>query len=123
MSPGKGPFNNDLTKASKEVFDEHVRNALDSSGFTIEFDKLQQEKEQLVSLLKDGTLSEEEKIEYTNLLKEVNEKIDAKLKEREAIEDKREKNRRKKRSKKRRVERQHRTYRKRAVRCAAFCNN
>lgn len=93
MSPGKGPFNNDLTKASKEVFDEHVRNALDSSGFTIEFDKLQQEKEQLVSLLKDGTLSEEEKIEYTNLLKDVNEKIDAKLKEREAIEDEKRKER------------------------------
>ena len=88
MNPGKGPFINDLTKASKEVFDEHVRKALDSSGFTVEFDKIQQEKEQLVSLLEDGTLSEEEKIEYTSLLKDVIEKIDAKLKEREAIEGK-----------------------------------
>ena len=88
MNPGKGPFINDLTKASEEVFDEHVRKALDSSGFTVEFDKLKQEKEQIVSMLEDGTLSEEEKIECTNLLKDVNQKIDAKLKEREAIEGK-----------------------------------
>lgn len=87
MNPGKGPFINALTKASKEVFDEHVGKALDASGFTLEFGKLEQEKEKLESLLKDKTLSEEVKIDYTNWLKDVDEKIDAKLKEKKAMED------------------------------------
>lgn len=86
MNFRKSPFINSLTNASKEVLDEHVEKALDSSGFTVEFEKLEKERRQIEDLLKEGQLSEEEKVKYDKLLREVNVKIDAKEKERKAIE-------------------------------------
>ena len=75
-----------MTNASKEVLDEQVKKALDSSGFTVEFEKLEKERRQIEDLLKEGKVSEEEKVKYDKLLREINVKIDAKEKERKAIE-------------------------------------
>lgn len=86
MNFRKSPFINSLTNASKEVLDEQVKKALDSSGFTVEFEKLEKERRQIEDLLKEGKVSEEEKVKYDNLLREVNVKIDAKEKKRKAIE-------------------------------------
>ena len=86
MNLQKSPFINSLTNASKEVLDEHIKKALDSSGFTVESEKLEHERRQIKDLLKEGNLSEEEKVKYDKLLEEVNDKIDAKNRERKAIE-------------------------------------
>ena len=86
MNVQKTPFINSLTSASKEVLDEHIKKALDSSGFTVETEKLEQERRQTKDLLKEGNLSEEEKDKYEELLKEINDKIEAKNRERKEIE-------------------------------------
>ena len=52
----------------------------------MESEKLEQERRQIKDLLKEGNHSEEEKVKYDKLLEEVNDKIDAKNRERKAIE-------------------------------------
>ena len=64
MNFQKSPFINSLTNASKEVLDEHVKKALDSSEFTVEFEKLEKERRQIEDLLREGKFSEEEKVKY-----------------------------------------------------------
>ena len=76
MNLEKSPFIHRLTKVPKEVYDEHVKEALDSSGFNVESEKLEQEKREIERRLKDGNLSKEEKEKYEKLLEEVNVKLD-----------------------------------------------
>ena len=87
MNQGKSPFIHQLTEASKEVLDERIREALDSSGFTVEIEKLEHDKEELESQLKDGKLSEEDRVELENELMSINDKIDEKSKSRKALEE------------------------------------
>lgn len=75
MNLGKSPFIHSLTKASKKDYYEHVKTALDSSGFNVESEKLEQEKREIEGLLKDGNLSEKEKERYEKLLEEVKAKL------------------------------------------------
>lgn len=87
MNLAKGPFINSDTDASKEVLEERIKKTLDSSGFTLEFEQLKQERERLRILLKEKDLSEEDKSEYENSLRDVEDKIDAKNREKRAIEN------------------------------------
>lgn len=75
MNLEKRPFIHSLTKASKKDYDEHVKTALDSSGFNVESEKLEQEKKETEGLLKDGNLSEKNKEKYEKLLEEVKAKL------------------------------------------------
>ena len=75
MNLEKSPFIHSLTNASKKDYDEHVRTALDSSGFNVESEKLEQEKREIEGLLRDGNLSEKDKEKYEKLLKEVKAKL------------------------------------------------
>lgn len=87
MNLAKSPFINSLTDASKEVLEERIKKTLDSSGFTLEFEQLKQERERLRKiLLEEKDLSEEDKSEYENLLRDVEDKIEAKNREKKAIE-------------------------------------
>ena len=86
MNLGKKPFVNSLTDASKEVLEERVKKTLDSSGFTMKFEELEDERKRLSEILQRINLSEEEKSEYENLLRKVDDKIDAKKREKTAIE-------------------------------------
>ena len=75
MNLEKSPFIHSSTKASKKDYDEHVKTALDSSGFNVESEKLEQEKREIEGLLRDGNLSEKDKEKYEKLLEEVKAKL------------------------------------------------
>lgn len=88
MNLTKKPFINSLTNASDEVLKERIKKTLDSSGFTIEFEQLKQERERLRKILQEEEdLSEEDKSKCEKLLRDVEDKIDAKNKEKKAIEN------------------------------------
>ena len=87
MNQGKDPFIHKLTEASKEVLDERIKQALDSSGFTVEIEKLENDKQELEGRIKEGNLSKEDKDELECELKNVNDKIDEKIKSRKALEE------------------------------------
>ena len=75
MNLEKGPFIHSLTKASEKAYAEHVKTALDSSGFNVESEKLEQEKREIEGLLMAGNLNEKDKEKYEKLLKEVKAKL------------------------------------------------
>ena len=88
MNLAKSPFYNSLTGASEEVLEERIKKTLDSSGFTMEFEQLKQERKQLRKiLLEEKDLKEEDKSKFEKLLRDVEDKIDAKNREKKAIEN------------------------------------
>ena len=84
MNFQKSPFINNLTNASVDDLEEHMKKALDSSGFSVQSEKLEQEKRDIEDLLKEKDLKGEQKVKYETMLKEVNDKIDAEKRKRAA---------------------------------------
>ena len=75
MNLQRSPFIHSLTKASKQDYDEQLKTALDSSGFIVETERLEDEKREIERLLKDGNLSKKDKERYEKLLEEVEAKL------------------------------------------------
>ena len=75
MNLQKSPFIHSLTKASPKVYDEHVKTALDDTGFNLESAKLEDEKREVERRLKERNLSKKDKERYEKALEEVKAKI------------------------------------------------
>ena len=86
MNSGEGPFVHTLTKASKEVLDERIKNALNSIGLDITLEKMTKEKEDLENLLAKKDLSQEERNHAEDQLKKLKEEIAAKKKKVKELE-------------------------------------
>ena len=84
MNFRKSPFINNLTNASVDDLEEHMKKALDSSGFSVQSEKLEQEKRDIEDLLKEKDLKGEQKVKYETMLKEVNDEIDDEKRKRAA---------------------------------------
>ena len=81
MMEGKKPFTNELIAKSKQALDKRIKEALESSGFTVaEIDKLKQDKQQLEERIKDESLGEKEKKQVEHELHKIKEEIQAKMK-------------------------------------------
>lgn len=86
MNEGRSPFVHNLTKASNEVLEERIRKALDSSGFEVDLKQLEDDRDRITSQLSGETdLTEDERKELQEYLKEIKLKIDLKQAEIEAL--------------------------------------
>ena len=74
-----------MTEASKEVLNERIKKALDSSEFAVELENLKQQKQVIKSKTKEANLSKKNREELEKEVQDVNSKIDAELK---ALEEK-----------------------------------
>lgn len=88
MIEGKSPFIHNLTKASQGALDERIKKALDSGGFAVDLKQLEDEKKDYEeSLLSNNSLSDEDRKTLEDHLKTINDKIDAKQKEIDAVKE------------------------------------
>ena len=85
MNDGKSAFVHNLTKASREVLDGRIKKALDSSCFEVDLKQLEEEKKDFKSWLSEYHLSEQDRKALEDHLQSINDKIDAKQKEIDAL--------------------------------------
>ena len=89
MNEGRSPSIHKLSKASNEVLEESIREALDSSGFEVDLKQLEGDKHHITSQLSGETnLTEDERKELQEYLEDIKLKIDLKQKEIEALKKK-----------------------------------
>jgi len=87
MNEGKSPFIHNLTKASQEVLDGRIQKALDSSGFALDLTHLKEEKEAVESQLSENTANEQDLKALKDRLQRINDKIDVKQTEIDALKE------------------------------------
>lgn len=76
-----------MTKASQEVLEGRIQKALDSSGFAEDLTHLKEEKEAVESQLSENIASEQDREALEDRLQGINDKIDVKQKEIDALKE------------------------------------